>query len=128
MVGNYWWASDEIDISAKLIDQGKGETIGTYSDVNQGQFMTRKLSATIYHSWFDARSAGLLYNLRKMSLDIAVLYLAGDSDRVPESNNKNYAFIKAPKNPKNKFVLLSSGHISVPDNAGSEVVNWINLF
>jgi len=52
------------------------------------------------------------------------LWVVGDSDPI-FARGRDYAFTRAPKNPKSRYIEVSAGHLNAPRAAQSQVVEWL---
>jgi hypothetical protein len=48
----------------------------------------------------------------------------GNGDPIFE-RGRDYAFARAPKNPKSRYIEVSAGHLTTPRAAQSQVVEWV---
>jgi pimeloyl-ACP methyl ester carboxylesterase len=105
-----------------MIAAGKGDERDTFTDVNVGAPISVQATARNFASFFGADSAGIMpANAAKLTAPL--LYLAGSSD--PTQPGPDYAFAKAPPNPLNRYVTLSSGHFNAADAAADAVLAWL---
>ena len=58
------------------------------------------------------------------ALRVPLLWVVGDSDPI-FSRGRDYAFARAPKNAKSRYVEVSAGHLTTPRAAQSQVVEWL---
>ena len=117
---------DDLTKADEMINAGKGDEKGEFNDLNAGKTFTRFVTANIYKSWFsDSGPAEFTANMANIKGHIPVLYIAGSQDRIPQTKNKDYAFVKAPSNPESHFVIIESGHLDVPERADEIVINWL---
>ena len=116
---------DSVDRARAMVQAGRGNHAGTFTDINQGQTTQRVLPASIYLSWFAPDGpAAYASNLRALRPGTAILWIAGDRDRVPTASDKSL-FEAAPTNPKSQFVMISSTHLNTPTDARSVVADWL---
>ncbi|MFN2232907.1 MAG: alpha/beta hydrolase [Anaerolineales bacterium] len=110
-----------------MIKAGEGNKNSTFNDINVGKRRdARYITANIFNSWFsDKGPAEFVANMKKIKNSIPVLYLAGSQDRIPQTKNREYAFNKAPQNPKSRFVIIDSAHLYVPRNADKVIIEWL---
>lgn len=116
------------DIAASLakaqamIAAGRGDERATFVDVNVGAPFSVETTARIYASFFGPDSPGVLpANAARLSAPL--LYIAGSND--PTQPGPDYAFAKAPPNPLDRYVTVSSGHFNTPDAATGAVLAWL---
>ena len=55
---------------------------------------------------------------------IPLLWVIGRSDPLAQAG-RGYAFDKAAKHPKSKYVEISADHLGTPEAARQEVVLWL---
>jgi HEAT repeat protein len=56
----------------------------------------------------------------------AVLYVAGSRDKIPHTQDKEYAFKSVPPLVHNAFEILKSDHLDVPSKAKKAVAAWLD--
>lgn len=118
--------SEDLNKAHSMIRSGKGNDRGNFGDINAGQRDTRYVSANIYMSWFSPRGpAEFVENMSNLKDGVSVLYVAGSRDRIPQTQNRGYAFDGAPKNSRNRFVIVDADHLDVPARSGEVVVEWL---
>lgn len=119
--------ADDIGKAQKLVNQGKGNTKTSLNDFNMGKKYRRKVTPEIYLSWFAfGGEADFPGNMSKLNDGIAVLYIGGTEDKIPGTQDKGYAFDKAPDTVHNTFTLIKSDHLDVPSKAKKNVASWID--
>lgn len=126
-----WWGFhrhfvDDLSKAESMIKSGKGNEESSFSDSNMGKSYTRHITANVFKSWFsDTGPAEFVSNMTNIKRGIPVLYVAGSQDRNPQTQNREYAFDKAPTNSKSKFVIIASDHLDVPRKADEVVIEWL---
>jgi esterase/lipase len=82
-----------------MIDSGQGDKKSRFGDINAGKTSTRYTTAKIYMSWFSPIGpAEFVSNMANLKGNIPVLYVAGSRDYIPQTQNREYAFDRAPEN------------------------------
>lgn len=120
---------DDLEKADAMIKAGKGDSKSSFRDANVGSRDSRYITANIFYSWFsDVGPAEFVENMRNNKGGIPVLYVAGSQDRIPQTQNRVYAFDKAPPNPKNHFAIVDSDHLDVPRKADEVVIEWLRKF
>lgn len=108
-----------------MIANGNGNKTSMFNDINGGTHYTRNVTAKIYKSWFAPDEVAFLFNVAALPTDVAMLYIAGGADRYNETNNKHYAFNKAPHNKHNRYVTLNAKHLEVPSKSTNIILDWV---
>lgn len=108
-----------------MIDAGKGGETVEFRDVNQGKKSTLKITASIYHSWFDPKGAASMpAAVRNLKPDTPILWIIGEKDGMNE-RGEAYAFAGAPAHPKNLYKVVSGGHKDTPQAGEGEIIAWL---
>jgi pimeloyl-ACP methyl ester carboxylesterase len=55
---------------------------------------------------------------------VPLLWVVGESDPI-FVRGRDYAFSRAPKNPKSRYIEVSAGHLTAPRTARAQVVEWV---
>jgi esterase/lipase len=117
---------DDLAIAKQLVDSGKGDDKATFGDVNSGVRATRYITANIFLSWFSPSGpAEFVDNMTQIGQKIPILYVAGSMDKIPETQNREYAFDKVVRHSKSRFLIIESSHLDVPERASEVVIEWI---
>lgn len=117
---------EELQTAGAMIEAGQGEKKRTFRDINSGIPATRYITARIYQSWFSPTGpADFVANMSNISVAIPLLYVAGSLDRIPQTQNRAYAFDKVPRHPKSQFVIIPATHGEVPAKADEIVIEWL---
>lgn len=116
-----------IDDQAKagsMIAAGQGGEMGSFGDVNAGKATSRRLTAEIFYSWSsDTGPAEFVASMRSVKGGIPILYVAGSQDRIPQTEDRQYAFDLAPSNPRSEFAIIDAAHLDVPRLADEGVID-----
>jgi fermentation-respiration switch protein FrsA (DUF1100 family) len=75
-------------------------------------------------SFFDPNGPAVIPRNAAAMPAIPFLWVIGRSDRLAEAG-RNYAFDKAAKHPKSKYVEVNAGHFDTPNAARAEVIAWL---
>ncbi len=110
--------------ASQLVASGKGNTISTFPDFNQGQMFQVKATAAAYLSFFDPSGPAVMPRNAAAMPAIPFLWVIGRSDGLAQAG-RGYAFDRAAKNPKSKYVEINAGHFDTPEAARQEVVLWL---
>jgi pimeloyl-ACP methyl ester carboxylesterase len=110
--------------SAKqLVAAGKGNVLATFSDINQEPFKVKATPAA-YLSFFDPDGPAVIPRNAAAMPAIPFLWVIGRSDPLAQAGS-NYAFDKAAKHAKSKYVEVNAGHLDTPAAARTEVIAWL---
>jgi len=122
---NRYFVSD-LQIAESMINSEKGDKKRNFIDINSGKKTSRYITAKVFKSWFsDTGPAEFVSNMENIRGNIPVLYVAGSQDTIPQTQNKTYAFDKAPSNLKSEFHIIDSNHLNVPREADEVVIEWL---
>jgi len=95
----------------------------TWPDRIQGVPTFATASPAVYLSMFDPDGPAVIPK-NAAALRVPLLWVVGDSDPI-FSRGREYAFVRAPKNPKSRYLEVSAGHLTAPRVAQSQVVEWV---
>jgi dienelactone hydrolase len=109
----------------QLIGEGKGDLPGTFADQNQGKTFDVRASAKVYVSYFDPNGPAPMPRNAAAMKPVPFLWIIGRSDSLI-SAGADYAFNRAPKHPKSRYVEVNATHENTPDVAKAEVIAWLN--
>jgi pimeloyl-ACP methyl ester carboxylesterase len=116
-------AGDAIAEARRLLSAGDtGRHV--WPDRVQGVPTFATASAAVYLSMFDPDGPAVIPKNTAALHGIPLLWVVGDSDPM-FSRGRDYAFSRAPKNPKSRYVEVSAGHLTTPRAAQAEVVEWL---
>ena len=114
-----------IDEARAMVADGQGDQEGNFRDNNQGRFMTVRMKAKDYLSFFDPQSeADMGVSAPKVPANIPVLTVVGDADPLFRVG-RSYLHDKLPANPRSKYLEVRATHITTPDVAREEAIAWI---
>jgi dienelactone hydrolase len=113
-----------IDMAKQLIAEGKGDVPGSFPDMNQGKTFDVRATAKVYLSFFDPNGPAPMPKNAAAMRPVPFLWVIGREDSLV-SAGADYAFNKAPKNPKSKYLEVNARHENTPDVAKAEVVLWL---
>jgi len=117
-------------LAARLNEAGKGNQVADFANYAVGKTVTTPIKtfttpmkARVYPTFFAASSPGYMpVNMPKLKAPI--LWVAGSEDKT--QLGPAYAFDKAPQNPLNRYVKVSSDHPGTPIAAKDAVLAWLN--
>jgi pimeloyl-ACP methyl ester carboxylesterase len=81
-------------------------------------------SPAVYLSMFDPDGPAVIPKNVTALHGVPLLWVVGDSDPI-FARGRDYAFSRAPKNPKSRYIEVSAGHLTAPWNARAQVVEWV---
>ncbi len=81
-------------------------------------------SPAVYLSMFDPDGPAVIPRNAAALHGIPLLWVVGRSDPI-FARGREYAFSRAPGNPKSRYVEVSAGHLAAPWVARSQVVDWL---
>jgi hypothetical protein len=108
----------------QVASSGKGDAPGTYSDTNQGKDFDVRATAKVYLSYFDPEGPAPMPKNASAMKPTPFLWVIGRSDPL-FSAGSGYAFDRAPKHPKSKYLAVDARHETTPDIARNEVIAWL---
>ena len=117
---------DDIRHARELVAAGKGDNLGSFSHDNQGSVLEMRTTAAIYLSYCDPENGGAVMprNVAAFKGSVPFLWVVGTSDGMFK-RGEDYAFSKAPPNPKSRYLVVQAGHKSTPDIAAEQVAAWL---
>ncbi len=81
-------------------------------------------SPAVYLSMFDPDGPAVIQKNAAALHGVPLLWVVGQSDPIL-ARGRDYAFSRAPGNPKSRYVEVSAGHLTAPLVARSQVVEWL---
>ena len=81
-------------------------------------------SPAVYLSMFDPDGPAVIPRNAAALNGVPLLWVVGQSDPIL-ARGRDYAFSRAPRNPKSRYVEVSAGHLTAPQVARSQVVEWL---
>lgn len=108
----------------QLIADGKGDAAGNFSDQNQGKTFDVRATAKVYLSYFDPGGPAPMPKNAAAMKPVAFLWVIGRDDPL-HSAGPDYAYNRATKHPKSKYLEVNARHENTPDVAKGEVVAWL---
>jgi pimeloyl-ACP methyl ester carboxylesterase len=108
----------------ELIAAGKGDVPIAFPDFNQGQQFEVQATPKAYVSFFDAEGPAVMPRNAAAMPAIPLLWVIGRGDPLA-LGGRGYAFDRAAKNPKSKYLEVSGGHLDTANQARQEIVAWL---
>jgi pimeloyl-ACP methyl ester carboxylesterase len=81
-------------------------------------------SPAVYLSMFDPDGPAVIPRNAAALHGVPLLWVVGQSDPV-FARGRDYAFSRAPRNPKSRYIEVLAGHLGAPSVARSQVVEWV---
>jgi pimeloyl-ACP methyl ester carboxylesterase len=81
-------------------------------------------SPAVYLSMFDPDGPAVIPKNAAALRGVPLLWVVGESDPI-FVRGRDYAFSRAPKNPKSRYIEVSAGHLTAPRTARAQVVEWV---
>jgi dienelactone hydrolase len=122
VVGQLPWPSAAVAKAQAMIADGHGDERTVFADVNGGPTAV-EATPQIYLSFVGSQSPGKI-PVNTAHLKAPLLWVAGTRDPT-QNGGPDYAFAKAPPNPMNRYVTVSSDHLGTPDAARAAVLAWL---
>jgi pimeloyl-ACP methyl ester carboxylesterase len=118
----------DIERARKMATEGQGNTANRFDDINQGRMSSVNTTASIYLSWFDPDGQAVMSkNAAALKPGTPLLWVIGTRDPLYKTGSSDI-FDKAPPNPRSKYIVVDSDHMSTPSNSAGEIINWLNTF
>jgi pimeloyl-ACP methyl ester carboxylesterase len=115
----------EVDQARKLVEDGKGNTLLSVNDFNQGKKRSLEVRADVFLSFFDpAGLANMTKSTSKFKKITPFLWVIGRQDSL-YPQGPAYAYEKAPSHPKSQYLVVSATHVDTPRVSASLVMDWI---
>lgn len=81
-------------------------------------------SPAVYLSMFDPNGPAVIPKNAAALHGVPLLWVVGKSDPI-FARGSAYAFERAPRNPKSRYLEVAAGHLTTPSVARSAVVEWV---
>jgi pimeloyl-ACP methyl ester carboxylesterase len=108
----------------ELIAAGRGDSTIMLPDINQGRTFQVGAKPTAYLSFFDPGGAAVMSRNAPAIPPLPLLWVIGRSDPLYPLG-EDYAYGRAPKHAKSKYVVVNAEHRDVPEAARQEVIAWL---
>lgn len=112
------------DRACELVKQGKGKQRGNYRDINAGSTYDISATADYYCSYYSAYRYPDSMRVPR-SIKVPVFMISGKDDRLTFVYLHKEMFATLPHNVKNKYQVLSGGHLDVLYRHTAAISKWI---
>ena len=116
--------ADGVSRAKQLVASGQGNTPIMLPDVNQGATFQVSARPSAYLSYFDPDGPAVMPSNAARMPALPFLWVVGTGDNMYQ-RGEGYAYARAPRHPKSKYLVVSAGHIDTPNVAREQVVAWL---
>jgi dienelactone hydrolase len=95
-----------------------------WPDQIQGIPTLAMASPAVYLSMFDPDGPAVIPRNVAALQGVPLLWVVGRSDPI-FARGRDYAFSRAPRNPKSRYIEVAAGHLDTPSAARTEIVEWV---
>lgn len=114
-----------VEKAKQMVAEGKGDSIDSFDDFNQGKNRSVRMTATAYLSYFDPDGiAAMPKSAGAIPRPIPFLWMIGSQDQLL-AQGEGYVFNKAPKHPNSKYLVVSGGHLDTPGIGADQIAEWV---
>lgn len=116
---------EAVDTARAWVAAGRGEDKLSMLDLNQGQKRQISMTAQVLLSYFDPQGLGHMPGTAAaFKKPVPLLWVVGTADPLYRAGSA-YAFDKAPAHPASRYLVVQADHLSTPDVAAAQVLQWI---
>ncbi|ARQ00250.1 alpha/beta hydrolase [Pseudorhodoplanes sinuspersici] len=108
----------------QLIAAGHGDVPTSFPDLAQGIPFSIKATPVVYLSMFDPEGPAVMPKNAAAMEPVPFMWVAGVADPIV-FHGKDYAFAPGAKNPKSKYMVIPSMHLSTPFQARGAIIKWL---
>jgi len=108
----------------QMIAAGHGDVRTSFPDLAQGIPFSINATPVVYLSMFDPEGPAVMPRNAAAMEPVPFLWVAGIADPIM-LHGKNYVFSHGAKNPKSKYMVTPSMHLSTPFQSRRTIVNWL---
>ncbi len=116
--------ADGVSRARQLVASGQGNTPTMLPDVNQGSRFQVSARPAAYLSYFDPSGPAVMPRNAASMPAIPLLWVVGTGDSMYQ-RGEGYAYARAPRHPKSRYLVVSAGHADTPNAAREQVVAWL---
>jgi hypothetical protein len=122
LVGLFPQISESVTRARAMVAEGHGDEPASFTDLNIRGPFSIETTPTIYLSFFDpAGPANMFDNISRLRAPL--LWVAGTADR--SQSGLEFAFMQAPTNPLNRYIIVTADHLGTPTAAREAVLAWL---
>jgi pimeloyl-ACP methyl ester carboxylesterase len=111
-------------IKARALVAAGEKSRRTWPDRIQGLPTFATASPAVYLSMFDPDGPAVIPKNAAALHGVPLLWVVGRFDPI-FARGPDYAFSRAPGNPKSQYIEVVAGHLTTPQAARSQVVEWV---
>jgi pimeloyl-ACP methyl ester carboxylesterase len=116
---------DGVEKAKNEVASGNADKKQPLPDLNQGRTNVVWMTPRDYLSYYDPLSdAEMLTTAVKLAPTIPVLWVIGDGDSLIRTG-REYVFEKLPKNTKSTYLEVSANHVTTPEIASNQIIEWL---
>ena len=108
----------------QLIAAGQGDVPTSFPDLAQGIPFSIKATPIVYLSMFDPEGPAVMPKNAAAMEPVPFMWVVGVADPII-LHGKNYAFQPGAKNPKSKYMVTPSMHLTTPFQARGAIIDWL---
>jgi pimeloyl-ACP methyl ester carboxylesterase len=116
--------ADGVSKAKQLVASGQGNAPTLLPDTNQGRRYQVSAKPTAYLSYFDPDGPAVMPRNASRMPAVPLLWVVGTGDAMYQ-RGEDYAYARAPKHPKSRYLVVSAGHADTPNAARDQVVAWL---
>jgi pimeloyl-ACP methyl ester carboxylesterase len=111
-------------VEARALAAAGEKSRHVWPDRVQGIPTLATASPAVYLSMFDPDGPAVIPKNAAALHGVPLLWVVGDSDPI-FARGREYAFARAPRNPRSRYIEVAAGHLAAPSAARSQVVEWV---
>ena len=108
----------------QMIAAGQGDVPTSFPDLAQGIPFSIRATPVVYLSMFDPDGPAVMPRNAAAMGPIPFMWIAGIADPIV-LHGKDYVFGLGAKNPKSKYMVTPSMHLTTPFQSRGTIVNWL---
>ena len=116
--------ADGVSKAKQLVASGQGNTPTLLPDTNQGSTYQVSAKPAAYLSYFDPNGPAVMPRNAARMPAVPLLWVVGTGDAMYQ-RGEGYAYARAPRHPKSRYLVVSAGHADIPNAARDQVVAWL---
>src|SRR5262245_16975261 len=116
--------ADEVARAEQLVASGRGGTLASFLDLNQGNLLQVQATPAAYLSFFAPNGPAVIPRNAAAMPTLPFLWVIGRRDRLAEAG-RGYAFDLARRHPKSRYLEINAGHFDTPTVSRPEVIAWL---